>query len=151
MTSTEQNVVDGAANDMDTDFLGFLANAGRFLKNEVDGQTSAEFVFAYTTTDMNDVTSSSIVLPGVRVAAWEKISDTFGVMGGFQSIYAISSTDDVSSSQGLDYAWTAGLFAQFTENVRVDFELAPGGLDNVLSLGNEEELIAYLGATVGLN
>jgi hypothetical protein len=151
MTSTEQNVVDGAANDMDTDFLGFLANAGRFLKNEVDGQTSAEFVFAYTTTDMNDVTSSSIVLPGVRVSAWEKLSDTFGVMGGFQSVYALNSTDDTSSSQGLDYAWTAGLFAQFTENVRVDFELAPGGLDNVLSLGNEEELIAYLGATVGLN
>ena len=154
-SGTTQDDTGGEVTDFDTSVLGLQASAGRFLKNAVDGQTSAEFVFAYTSVNnddgTNDVTSSTIVLPGVRVAAWEKITDWFGVMGGIQSVYALDSTDDTESSQGLDYAWTAGMFAQFTENVRVDFEFAPGGLNNLLSLGNQEELIAYLGATVGLN
>lgn len=145
--------------DTDESFLGVLLSAGRFLKNEVDGQTSAEFTFAFTSgstetgDDKNDV--GTIVFPGVRVSAWEKITDWFGLMGGVQSVYVLSSDEDdpggKTSSQGLDYTWTAGMFAQFTDNVRVDLEFNPAGLNDFLSWGNTTPMVAYLGATVGLD
>lgn len=72
-------------------------------------------------------------------------------MAGVQAVYQLSTQKDVSTMKGFDYYWTAGMFAQFSENVRVDFEFAPSAMNNFLSLGNQEELIAYLGATVGLN
>jgi hypothetical protein len=158
-SGTTQQVNGTAATDFDASFLGVLVNAGRFIKNEVDGQTSIEFVgaFAKTSVDGGPVTAvvsqdaTYMVIPGVRVASWEKLTDRFGVMGGVQSIYVLNAQDKVSSGRSLTYDWTAGLFAQATQNVRIDFQFNKASLNQVLSLGNQQPLIAYLGATVSLN
>ena len=151
--------------ELDQSALGFLASAGRFLKNEVDGQTSIEFVgsFFSTTDDVNgnEDKSSYITLPGVRVAAWEKISDRFGLMGAITGGYVMEGgetndgtdpdPDTDTTDAGFSYDWTAGLFAQFTDNVRVDFQFNKPALGKVLSLGNDDTMVMYIGATVGLN
>ncbi len=156
----------GPSDNTDETAFGFLANAGRFLKNEVDGQTSVEFVGSYfnlkTEPGDSEVTNTTFMIPGVRVAAWEKISDHFGIMGAVTGQYELSSTEDLdgvttegtpvdSSSGDFDYDWSAGLFAQPTENVRIDFQFVKENLGKTLSLGNNDPLVWYLGATVGLN
>lgn len=151
--------------EVDESVLGLYASAGRFLKNEIDGQTSIEFYGAFATSKDEvgdaDQTSTTIVIPGVRVAAWEQISDRFGIMGAMYGMYTLDSfeendgadpdpdTDDSSAS--FDYDWSAGLYFQPTDNVRIDFQFNKAELGNVLSLGNDQPLVWYLGATVGLN
>jgi hypothetical protein len=151
--------------ELDQSAMGILVSAGRYLKNEVDGQTSIEFVGSYFTAktdlDGNEDTNSFINLPGVRVAAWEKISDRFGLMGAITGAYMINGSesndgadpdpDTDTTNSGFDYDWTAGMFVQFTDNVRVDFEFNKPALGKVLSLGNDDTMVAYIGATVGLN
>jgi len=158
-SGTTQAAGGGEIVDTDQSFLGLLVNAGRFLKNEVDGQTSAEFIFAYATNEAPENDKDTVlIIPGVRVSAWEMLTDYFGVMGGVTGAYYTNSNENTIETQenetsraGFDYLWELGMFAQFKENVRIDFKFAPGALNNVLSLGNQEELVAYLGATVGLN
>ena len=151
--------------EVDESLMGLYASAGRFLKNEIDGQTSIEFYGAFATSKEEvgdaDNTFTSIVIPGVRVAAWEQISDRFGLMAAIYGAYSMNSeeendgadpdpdTDDSSAS--FSYDWSAGLFFQPTDNVRIDFQFNKEELGQVLSLGNEEPLVWYLGATVGLN
>jgi hypothetical protein len=148
--------------EVDESVLGFYGSAGRFLKNAVDGQTSIEFFLAYITAkfEVGDAEDkfTSFVLPGVRVAAWEKISDRFGIMGSVYGAYSMDKEEETFEGDtgefktaSFDYDWTAGLFFQPTDNVRIDFQFNKEELGQVLSLGNEEPLVWYLGATVGLN
>ena len=150
-------------NDTETDssLFGFYASAGRYLKNEATGQATAEFSFAYMMMkDENgdaDETDTMIIFPGVRVAAWEMITDRFGVMGAISSYYVLDTNEENDgadpdpdtdfASKGMDYSWEAGLFFQPTDVVRIDFQFVRDNLGYVLSLGNDEELVAYIGAT----
>jgi len=150
--------------DDDTTALAFEANAGRYLKNEVDGQTSAEFGLGWVSAsnefdvDKDDV--SAFLLPAVRVSAWEMIGDYFGLMGGlgFTHVMATNTSDDStvegeeeSKFNGSFFDWSAGLFFQPTDNVRIDARFEEGNLNQILSTGNNQPLVMYLGVTVGLN
>ena len=144
--------------------LGFLLNAGRYLKNDVDGQATAEFGFAYVSSsdelDPAKDDDSAFLFPAVRVSAWEKITDRFGLMGGLGFTHAMTgekfengdpanATEDKDNFSGFD--WSAGLFFQPSDNVRIDFRFEESNLDKVLSLGNDDALVMYIGTTVGLN
>jgi hypothetical protein len=153
---------DNFAEDDDTTALGFMVNAGRYLKNEVDGQATAEFGIGWASfgNEVGDVTddSSAFLLPAVRVSAWEKIGDYFGLMGGLGFTHAFlgNEFDDGTDTTedklaGSTFDWSAGLFFQPTDNVRLDARFESGNLNQVLSLGNDSPLVMYLGATVGLN
>lgn len=148
--------------EIDESLMGVYVSAGRFLKNAVDGQTSIEFyaAFASAKDEVGDEeeTFNTFLIPGVRVAAWEKISDRFGVMGAMYGAYAMDSDEETFGDEtekfttsGFSYDWSAGLFFQPTSNVRIDFQFNKEELGQVLSLGNEEPLVWYIGATVGLN
>ncbi len=151
--------------EVDESVMGLYASAGRFLKNEIDGQTSIEFYGAFITSKEEvgdaDNTFTSIVIPGVRVAAWEQISDRFGIMGAMYGAYSMDSEEENAGGAGdpvvddttasFSYDWSAGLFFQPSDNVRIDFQFNKSELGQVLSLGNDQPLVWYLGATVGLN
>jgi len=160
--SYEQN---GVTDTYDTSVFGVYASAGKFLKNACDGQTSIE-LFASMGSEKHeqgdwDDKDSMIAVPGVRVAAWEQISRHFGIMG---AVYGAYQLDKYEENDGTDpdpdyddgdkyhwYDWTAGIFYQPKENVRIDVQLNQDNLCNVLSLGNEDPLAVYIGATIGLN
>lgn len=151
---------DSFTDEQKTTDLGVYASAGRFLKNDVEGQATAEFGLGwvkdkYEEGDFKDE-NSAFFLPAVRVAAWEKISRRFGLMGGVGFAHAFgketidpAGTEDKNTGSVWD--WSAGLFFQPTENVRIDARFQEANLDQVLSLGNQEPLVFYLGTTVGLN
>lgn len=152
--------------DPSTDFtaFGFMAEAGRYLKNDVDGQATAEFGLGWTkskeeTGDAVNFDDTGFLLPSVRVAAWEKISRRFGLMGGvgFTHVFdtykedPTGTAEDETKTNGSLWDWSAGLFFQPTETVRIDARFQEGNLNQILSLGNDQPLVFYLGATVGLN
>jgi hypothetical protein len=146
--------------------LGFLASAGKFIRNEVDGQATAEFGLAFlnSSADLgssdNELTSSNFAIPSMRTSVWQKISNRFGLMGGVEWAYVLGSTEDKDfeaagtqkfTANGSDFDWSVGLFFQPNDAVRIDAQLREDNLDHLISLGNSEELITYIGATVGLN
>lgn len=157
---------DGGTPDDDTSGFGVQLNAGRYLKNEVDGQATAEFGIGWAKAgnEFGDPVAkddaSAFLLPAVRISAWEKIGDYFGLMGGVGFTYAMTgNTFDDGSGAGEDedkfnfstFDWSAGLFFQPTDNVRIDARFEESNLNQVLSLGNDSPLVMYLGVTVGLN
>lgn len=163
---SQSDTDDQGTPDDDTTGFGFQVNAGRYLKNEVDGQATAEFGigWASSTNEFGDPvqkdSGSAFLLPAVRVSAWEKIGDYFGIMGGVGFTYAMTSgTFDDGSGAGeaedsfnfSTFDWSAGLFFQPTDNVRFDARFEESNLNQVLSLGNDSPLAMYLGVTVGLN
>jgi hypothetical protein len=146
--------------------FGFLASAGRFIRNEVDGQATAEFGLAFlnSSADLgssdNELTSTNFAIPSMRTSVWQKISNRFGLMGGVEWAYVLGSTEDKDfgdagtqkyTVNGSDFDWSVGMFFQPNDAVRIDAQLREDNLDHILSLGNSEELITYIGATVGLN
>jgi hypothetical protein len=152
----------GGGNDPSTTTFGVLASAGRYLKNDVDGQATAEFGLAWMNSSADpgdsaqEVTANSFAIPSVRISAWHQISNRFGLMGGVEWAYAMITGEDKGSETKTtdnfsDYDWSVGMYFQPTDNVRVDAQLRDDNLDHLLSLGNTNPLIAYLGATVGLN
>jgi hypothetical protein len=154
-----------ASDDVDEeDFsaFGVMVSAGRYVRNEVDGQATVEFGFDWLNGTSDDKAASTedkfnmFAIPTMRVAAWQQISDRFGLMGGVDWSYAMASTEDTGdeekfSASGSDFDWSVGLYFQPNDRVRIDAQLAEDNLDHMLSLGNQEELITYIGATVGLN
>jgi hypothetical protein len=152
----------GAADETDT-AMGFLASVGRFLKNEVDGQATVECGLSWYNETYDDGSdpaeeekTSDFAIPTVRVAAWQQISDRFGLMGGVSWGYVFASLEDdggptTDDFSGSGYDWSAGLYFQPNDVVRLDARLQEDNLNSVLSLGNTNELVAYIGATVGLN
>ena len=73
---------------------GIEVNGGRYLKNEVDGQASAEFGIGWASDSergraIRRMTRSAFLLPAVRVSAWEMIGDYFGLMGGIGFTHAM--------------------------------------------------------------
>lgn len=152
--------------DDDVSGFGFEANAGRYLKNEVDGQATAEFGLGWVSgsNEYGDPVAtddvSAFLLPAVRVSAWENITDRFGLMGGVGFTYAMAGNtfndgsgagDDEDKTNFSTFDWSAGLFFQPSDNVRIDFRFEENNLDKVLSLGNDDALVMYIGTTVGLN
>jgi hypothetical protein len=151
--------------------FGLLASAGRFIKNDVDGQATAEFGLAFLNDKQDEGTSTTedsesiFVIPSMRTSVWQKISDRFGLMGGIQWAYRMVSEDDKTevpgdppsssteetTDNGSDFGWSVGLFFQPNDTVRIDAQLREDNLDHLLSLGNTNELITYIGATVALN
>ena len=164
---------DPAPDPVDTSVFGVYASAGKFLKNACDGQTSVE-LFASMGSQKesgtwNDGTNdhpweekdSMLAFPGVRVAAWEQISQHFGIMGAVYGAFMIDGyeeTDDVDPEPDSDqtwkyhsYDWTAGMFWQPKSNVRVDIQFNKPEMGKIISLGNDDPLAMFIGATVGLN
>ena len=102
-----------------------------------------------------------LAFPGVRVAAWEQISQHFGIMGAVYGAFMIDGyeeTDDVDPEPDSDqtwkyhsYDWTAGMFWQPKSNVRVDIQFNKPEMGKIISLGNDDPLAMFIGATVGLN
>jgi hypothetical protein len=152
------------SDDVDEDdFSGYgaMLSAGRYVRNEVDGQATVEFGVEWLNHKLEDVDGNedkynTFAIPTMRVAAWQQISDRFGLMGGVDWGYAITSDEvaadaEKDSDKGSDFDWSVGLYFQPNDRVRIDAQLAEDNLDHLLSLGNQEELITYIGATVGLN
>ena len=161
---TTNSISETSLEDIDTNVFGIEVNAGRYLKNEVDGQTSAEFGLAWAAVseEQADITDdgSLFLFPAVRVPSWEMITDRFGLMGGVGFSHAFASDKleggdgtipEEDKFAGAQFDWSAGLFFQPSDNVRIDARFQEGNLNNVLSLGNQEELVLFLGTTVGLN
>ena len=157
--------LDAFDDDHEDTVFGIYASTGRFLKNTSTGQATVELYasmsnWKYTYGDDEDK-YSEIVFPGVRVSAWEQISTHFGVMGAVYGGYFMSGhessngadpdpdTDDSANSHWYD--WTAGIFYQPKANVRVDMQLNPENMSKLLSVGNDDPLVVYVGATIGLN
>ena len=165
-TYASESYTETGAPDDDFSGFGFQVNAGRYLKNEVDGQATAEFGIGWVSgsneygdpVETDDV--SAFLLPAVRVSAWENITDRFGLMGGVGFTYAMTSNtyndgsgagDNEGKINASTFDWSAGLFFQPSDNVRIDFRFEENNLDKVLSLGNDDALVMYIGTTVGLN
>jgi len=149
----------------DTSVFGVYASTGKFLKNACDGQTSIEIFAAmgnekHTTGDYEEK-DGMIALPGVRVAAWEQISKHFGIMGAVYGAYMIDKYEEVDGADPdpdyddtwkyHSYDWTAGMFWQPKSNVRVDIQFNKPEMGKIISLGNNDPLAMFIGATVGLN
>lgn len=149
------------AEQTDQTAVGLIVNAGRYMKNEVDGQATVEFMASFANMKEEqgsaDDKDTMFMIPATRVAAWEKVTDRFGVMGAMTAYYSIDNNEqndgtdpdpDVDfTSQGLSYDWQAGVFFQPTDVVRVDFQLVKDNLGQLLSLGNDQPLVWFLGAT----
>jgi hypothetical protein len=152
----------GALDETDT-AIGFLLNAGRYLKNEVDGQATVELGLNWLSETYDDGSDpaeeekfSDFSIPTVRVAAWQMISDRFGLMGGVSWGYVFAKfEDDAVTSEdtfsGSGYDWSAGMFFQPNDVVRIDARFEESNLNSILNLGNQNDLVMYLGATIGLN
>lgn len=151
----------GSRDETDDSVFGFLASAGRYLKNEADGQATAEFFLSYLNVKEEngdaDNTMGYLTLPGVRVAAWEFITDRFGIMAAIEANYVLSTMeandgtdpdpDTDFSDQSMVYGWEGGVFFQANDVIRIDFMLDQDGLEEALSFGNDDDTVAYIGVT----
>lgn len=143
--------------------VGLLATVGRFIKNDVDGQATVEVGAAWLNQSGDDdgdpaLEDSATLLgfPAVRVAAWEMISNRWGVQGGVTWGHIFTSAEfdpgnEKDSENFSDYTWSAGLFFQPKDNVRFDARFEENNLNQILSLGNDSPLVMFIGTTIGLN
>ena len=146
---------------VDLTAMGVLASAGRYVRNEVDGQATVEFGLQWLNQKVEDAGGeedkfNAFAIPTMRVAAWQQISNRFGLMGGVDWFYVLETEEDTADQEKFsdnysDFDWSVGLYFQPNDVVRIDAQLREDNLNNILSLGNQEELITYIGATVGLN
>jgi hypothetical protein len=162
LNGTETSNVAGSQDETDN-ALGFLLSIAKYLKNEVDGQATVECGlnwFSQTNDDgaqpTAEVKFSDFRIPTVRVAAWQMISDRFGLMGGVSWGYVFISDENEAVPEkdtfsGSGYDWSAGMFFQPNDIVRIDARFQEDNLNSILNLGNQNDLILYIGATVGLN
>jgi hypothetical protein len=162
LNGTAKSNVAGAQDETDNT-LGFLLSIAKYLKNEVDGQATVECGlnwFSQTIDDGSQPTEeikfSDFRIPTVRVAAWQMISDRFGLMGGVSWGYVFISDENEAVPEkdtfsGSGYDWSAGMFFQPNDVVRIDARFEESNLNSILNLGNTNDLVMYLGATIGLN
>jgi hypothetical protein len=145
--------------EWDIGLMGVTANAGRFLVNNDMTDVTAEFFVHYLSyteevTDFEDE-STSTVIPGTRVACRTQLGKRFELMAGanaFWSQMKMTETvvdDEASESEhGMDFFYSGGLAYTPSENVRIEGQLHMDELNNLLSLGNQNQLLIRVGGTV---
>jgi len=146
--------------EWDISLMGLTANAGRFLVDNDMTDVTAEFFVHYLTyteevTDFEDKTTSTVV-PGTRVACKTALSKRWELMAGANAFWSQGKNtetfdgDEASESErGMDFYYSGGLAFSPGENVRLEGQLHMGELNNLLSLGNQEQLLIRVGGTVG--
>jgi hypothetical protein len=149
-----------ANTSIDHDYMGGIVNVGQLLKDDADGQVSAEFYFKYMTDktkpDGGENKYSDIYFPGMRTACTQKVSDHFGVLLGGDAYYAfMGHTNDLvtpnvdTSDKTFYFDWNGGIFWENEDGFRVtgEFGTAQNNLDQAFSLGNDQPLVSRLEAT----
>lgn len=155
---------DGEGDDDDQSDLGVLLGLGRTLSESDDQIITAEFFLQFVTTtttgtagaDVDDVPedkTSTIVLPGTRVAARHQLTDRFSLNAGAVATYSTRGTEDTTgdatgetSNAFASFGWDAGLTAVFGP-LTIDTFLFTSNLGKMLSLGNEEAMVGGVSAT----
>lgn len=145
--------------------FGVIGNVGQILRDETDGSVTAEFYAAFMQekdepADDSEDKTTDLVVPGLRVACEQKVSDHFGIMLGSDAYYTFSS-DEVTDSAGdtvvdsgtnsMTFDWNGGIFWENADGFRVagEFGTARSNLDKAFSLGNDSPLVYRLEATYG--
>jgi hypothetical protein len=141
--------------------LGLLVNVGQMLKDDADGQVSAEFYGMYLTgkdepQGGGEDKDTGILFPGLRSACSLKVSDHFGILLGADGYYGITGNENtiVGSENDMDFTgfnfdWSGGIFWENEDGFRVTGEFVQSNLDKAFSLGNDEPLVSRLEATFG--
>jgi hypothetical protein len=149
--------------DATDNLMGVMLSAGRYLKNDVDGQATLEAGLQWASTTDDDGSQpaeeekfSGFAIPTLRTAVWQMISDRWGLMGGVSWGFAFTTDEDdgvpdKATDNFSSFDWSAGLFFQPSDTVRLDARLEEDNLNSLLNLGNQNDLLVYIGATVGLN
>lgn len=145
--------------EWDIGLMGVTANAGRFLVDNDMTDVTAEFFVHYLTyteevADFEDKTTSTVV-PGTRVACRTQLTKRWELMAGANAFWSqgkstLSDTDDEESEsqRGMDFFYSGGLAYSPSDNVRLEGQLHMDELNNLLSLGNENQLLIRVGGTV---
>lgn len=145
--------------EWDFGLMGLTANAGRFLVNNDMTDVTAEFFVHYLTyswevLDSEDETTSTVV-PGTRVACRTQLSKRWELMAGANAFWSQSKNTEIfadeeesESERGMDFFYSGGLAFSPSENVRIEGQLHMDELNNLLSLGNENQLLIRVGGTV---
>ncbi len=142
----------------DVSLMGLTANVGRHLLSTDTGAVTTEFFVNYFSLKGEEGdfenTTSSLVVPGTRVAAWTQISKRFQVMAGANAYWGISkdkvtagSDEETESERGMTFSYSGGLAFVPNDAVRIEGQLEMDRLNNLLSLGNDTPLLARVGAT----
>ena len=143
---------------VDVSLMGVTANVGRHLMSTDTGAVTAEFFVNYFSLKQEPVdvelTSSTMVVPGTRVAAWTQISKRFQVMAGANAYwstmkeeFAAGEVEETESMRGMTFSYSGGLAFVPNDNVRIEGQLEMDQLNRLLSLGNTTPLLARVGAT----
>jgi hypothetical protein len=147
------------ADEWDIGLMGVTANAGRFLVNNDMTDVTAEFFVNYLTyteevTDFEDETTNTVV-PGTRVACRTQLGKRWELMAGANAFWSQGKYtetfdgDEASESErGMDFFYSGGLAFSPSENVRLEGQLHMDELNNLLSLGNQQQLLVRVGGTV---
>lgn len=145
--------------EWDMGLFGVTANAGRFLvDNDVTDVTAEFFVhyLSYTEEvgDFEDETATTVV-PGTRVACRTQLGKRFELMAGANAIWSreketetFDGDEESESVRGMEFFYSGGLAYTPSDNVRIEGQLHMDELNNLLSLGNENQLLIRVGATV---
>ncbi|MBE0565235.1 MAG: hypothetical protein IH621_04695 [Krumholzibacteria bacterium] len=145
--------------EWDLGLMGVTANAGRFLVDNDMTDVTAEFFVHYLSYkeevgDFEDEMKATVV-PGTRVACRTQLGKRFELMAGANAIWSqMKGTetfegDEASESErGMDFYYSGGLAFTPSDNVRIEGQLHMDELNNLLSLGNENQLLIRVGGTV---
>jgi hypothetical protein len=149
----------GTVESDDVNAMGLMVNVGQLLKDDADGQVSAEFYLQYMADKYKPAGGgedkySDIYFPGMRTACTQKVSDHFGVLLGADASWGIMGhTDDIGGATTdtkyteFNFDWSGGIFWENADGFRVTGEFVQNNLDYAFSLGNDVALVSRLEAT----
>jgi hypothetical protein len=145
--------------EWDIGLMGVTANAGRFLVNNDRTDVTAEFFVHYLTYteevgDFEDKTANTVV-PGTRVACRTQLGKRWELMAGANAFWSqgkntetFDGDEESESMRGMDFFYSGGLAFSPSDNVRIEGQLHMDELNNILTLGNREQLLIRVGGTV---
>ncbi len=169
--------------DVDYSLLGVVANAGRHLLESENAGVASEVFVSYLrgkhetqvierhgTDEYVYDTSYQIadmVVPGMRVSCWARISNRFRVMAGANAVWtrmrdkeeAVLTSWPVGagllraegketwSDYGMIYSYSGGLAYCPGDRFRLEGQFAMNQLHRILSLGNTTPLLVRVGGT----
>ncbi len=149
----------GTIESDDFSSFGALLNVGQMLKDDADGQVSAEFYLQYMTSKFEPTAggkdqNKNFAVPGLRTACSQKVSDHFGVILGADAYHIFGSNENTivgnendTSMSGFNFDWSGGIFWENEAGFRVTGEFVQNNLDKAFSLGNDSPLVSRLEAT----
>ena len=145
--------------EWDIGLFGVTANAGRFLVDNETTDVTAEFFVHYLTyteevLDFEDKTANTVV-PGTRVACRTQLSKRWELMAGANAFWSqgkntetLAGDEASEGERGMDFYYSGGLAFSPSDNVRIEGQLHMDELNNLLSLGNQNQLLVRVGGTV---